>query len=63
MVREVQPGSPAHRAGLMAGDVITSVNRKPVGNIAALTAAMNTKAPQMLLHIRRGRGALFVLIE
>jgi len=35
-VLEVQPGSPAARTGLRKGDVITSVNRQPVPDVATL---------------------------
>ncbi|MGC1660764.1 MAG: trypsin-like peptidase domain-containing protein, partial [Candidatus Acidiferrales bacterium] len=36
VVEDVQPGSPADKAGIRAGDVITSVNRQPVHNGADL---------------------------
>ena len=63
VVKEVEPGSPAARAGLLPGDVITSVNRRQVDSLASLQAAANPKNEQVLLNIRRGGGAFFVLIQ
>ncbi len=34
VVVDVEPGSPAARAGIMAGDLITRVGRAPIGNVA-----------------------------
>jgi S1-C subfamily serine protease len=63
LVREVAPGSPAANAGLMPGDVVTSVNRRPVTNLEGFKALAGAKSGQVLLHLRRGRGALFLLIS
>ena len=45
------------------GDVITSVNRQNVKNMADLQKLAGANQQQLLLHVRRGRGALFLLIE
>jgi Do/DeqQ family serine protease len=63
LVREVAPGSPAANAGLMPGDVVTSVNRRPVTSLEGFKALAGAKSGQILLHLRRGRGALFLLIS
>jgi len=63
-VLTVKPGSPAWNAGLRKGDVITSVNQKPVrspGDIAA--AAKVAGKSVLLLNVRRGDGALFIAIQ
>lgn len=62
LVDNVESGSPAARAGLRKGDVITSVNRRAVTNTAEfqqLAAASNT----LLLNVQRGRGALFLILQ
>ncbi len=58
----VEPNSPAMRAGLEAGDVVTSINRQPVEDLDDLKRFANVKG-QMLLHVRRGGGALFILVR
>ncbi|GAA1602178.1 hypothetical protein GCM10009789_65430 [Kribbella sancticallisti] len=44
-VSEVTPGSPAQRAGLRTGDVITKINSQPVGSAEALIVAIRTHRP------------------
>lgn len=61
-VSRVDAGSPAQRAGLQVGDVITSINRKPVANLDDFRKLARAKG-RLLLHIRRGNGALFILIR
>jgi serine protease Do/serine protease DegQ len=61
-VQHVQPGSPAAQAGLRPGDIITSVNRHPVHNVSELRKQASN-AKQLLLHVRRGPGAMFILIQ
>jgi serine protease Do/serine protease DegQ len=63
LVKEVEPGSAAAEAGLMPGDVVTSVNRRPITSLDAFKALAGVKSGQVLLHLRRGRGALFLLIQ
>ncbi len=62
VVASVDPNSPAMRAGLEAGDVVTSINRQAVENIDDLKRHVNQKG-QMLLHVRRGNGAMFILVR
>ena len=62
VVQSVQSGSPAARAGLRQGDVILSVNRKPVATMEAFRDVAKGKG-QLLLHIRRGQGAMFLLLQ
>lgn len=63
VVSKIQPGSPAARHGLREGDIITSVNRKPVNDLGDFRKLANASQKQLLLHIRRGRGAMFLLIR
>lgn len=44
-VTGVQPGSPAARAGLAAGDLITSIDGQSISDNTALTTAMTGKRP------------------
>ncbi len=50
-VTEVEPGSPAAQRGLLAGDVITAVNRRQVQNL------------QQLREIAAGSNILFLLVR
>ena len=47
----VRPGTPAERAGLHAGDVITVVNTTPVGSAADLERALAASGPAGRLTI------------
>ncbi|GAB3678700.1 DegQ family serine endoprotease [Salinisphaera aquimarina] len=62
-VTDLQPGSPAARAGLRPGDVITSINRQAITDVSQLPKLAGPDTKQLLLHVRRGRGALFLLIR
>jgi len=62
-VQEVAPGSAAAHAGLRPNDVILSVNRQPVINVEQFTKLAGPKAGELLLHIQRGAGALFLIIR
>ena len=62
-VTEVEQGSPAWNAHLREGDVILSVNRRPVQTLKELQQIVGDKDSQILLNIQRGRTALFVLIQ
>jgi Do/DeqQ family serine protease len=61
LVASVEPGSPAAEF-LQPGDVITSVNRKAVASLDDLRARAAAQ-DQLLLNIRRGNGAFFVLVR
>ena len=62
VVAKIDPRSPAARTGLRQGDVIIGVNRRPVNSMddfAKLTAGKD----ELLLHLRRGESALFLIIQ
>lgn len=62
-VKQVRQASPAAMSGLRPGDVITSVNRHSVRNTKDLYKLATPDNRQILLHVRRGPGALFLLIQ
>jgi len=62
-VSRVQPGSPAASAGLRDGDIILSVNRRPVSTLGEFRKAVQASKGKLLLHVRRGNGAFFLLIQ
>ncbi len=41
LVVNVEPGAPAHKAGMLLGDVIITLDAKPVGDTAELLAALS----------------------
>ena len=51
LVREVRPGTPADKAGLKAGDVITKVEGKEVRNLADLRAQLREKSNQASVNM------------
>lgn len=63
VVKNVQRGSPAAQAGLRPNDVISSVNRHPISNVSQLHQYAGPDAKKLLLHVYRGQGALFLLIQ
>jgi serine protease Do len=53
---QVYPGSPAARAGLATGDVITSVNGQPVDDVDAVQLAVSVQPPLSQANIEYERG-------
>jgi S1-C subfamily serine protease len=62
-VLDIAPGSPAWHAGLRKGDIIVSANRTPVEDIDSLQKAIGSGRHGLLFNIRRGDGALFLVIR
>jgi serine protease Do len=62
VVTNVEPNSEAYRQGLRRGDVIQSVNRKPVASPQEFEAAVRS-GESVLLLVNRGGGSRFVVIE
>lgn len=63
LVLNVEQNSPAWGAGLRRGDIIVSANRQPIKTVADLRRAAKQSDDRLLLNLRRGDGALFLLIQ
>ncbi len=63
LVVEIAPGSPASRAGLMEGDIILSVNRRPVNTIEEMQAVVSGNPRALVMNILRNGRGLFLLIQ
>jgi len=62
LVSTLERGSPAWGNNIREGDIILSLNRRPVTSVADLDA-IDVSDEQLLLNIQRGRRALFILIR
>ncbi|MGD8873991.1 MAG: DegQ family serine endoprotease [Gammaproteobacteria bacterium] len=62
-VLEVERGSPAWSAGLRPGDVIVSINQEPIATPNEFRVAAQHHPNNLLLNIRRGSGALYIVIR
>jgi Zn-dependent M28 family amino/carboxypeptidase len=53
---DIQPGSPAEKAGLKAGDILVEFDGKPIGNLYDFTYALRAKKPgdEVLVKVMRG---------
>lgn len=63
VVRSVDPGSAAARAGLRPGDLLVRVNRKRVESPAEFARQLKKTKGDVLLQVRRGQGSLFILLN
>lgn len=63
LVAEVQNHSPAWLHGLRDGDVIVAVNRKAVGSISQLKAALEQAGPVILLDVVRDDTDIFIIVQ
>ncbi|HHS50196.1 MAG TPA: DegQ family serine endoprotease [candidate division Zixibacteria bacterium] len=65
IVKSVEPGSPADRAGIMPGDIVFEVNRSEVGKIDEFNRQLQ-KTPSgrpLLLLVGRGDGMMYVALN
>ncbi|WP_420466628.1 DegQ family serine endoprotease [Panacagrimonas sp.] len=63
LVQQVAPGSPAARTGLRPDDVVIAVNRQSIDSMAKFEELAGVKEGQLLLHVQRGDGALFLIVR
>jgi membrane-associated protease RseP (regulator of RpoE activity) len=65
LVAELVPGGPAEKSGVMAGDVVTAVNGKPVNNASELTRAVasSRSGDTLNLSVVRGGKAITVVVK
>lgn len=63
LVRNVAAGSPADKAGLKAGDVVTHVGKQPVTTPAAITAQLRAQTTSSVkLGVTRERSAIGIVV-
>lgn len=64
-VEAIVPNGPSERAGLMAGDIVVEVNRKPVRSLRDFDAALADSEPSevVLLRIRREQALRYVAVK
>jgi serine protease Do len=65
LVTNVEPGSPADRAGIVSGDVIREINRKPVKSVQDFEkiASQIKEQDHALLLINRKGASLFISVH
>ncbi|MDZ7372760.1 MAG: DegQ family serine endoprotease [candidate division KSB1 bacterium] len=65
VISEVEPGSPAARAGLRRGDLILEANRQKVSSAREFQSLVAELKPGdvLLLRVRRGENTFFAAIE
>ncbi|MCC6793650.1 MAG: DegQ family serine endoprotease [Candidatus Hydrogenedentes bacterium] len=64
LVTQVAPGSPAMRAGIGEGDLITEVNREPVSNLSEFQKAMKSgKNGTVLLRVQNEQGSRYTAVS
>jgi serine protease Do len=64
LVAQVTPGSSAEEAGLVAGDVIVEVDRRPARSAAEVGQALRAPgAATHLLRVQRGDAAIYVMLK
>lgn len=65
VIRSVQPGAPAAKAGVQSGDEIAAIDDRPMRNAADVVAAIDRKGvgQQLTLSIRRGKTRLDIRLK
>ena len=65
LVAGVLPGSPAERAGIRAGDLVTEANRRPIHSVEDLreAARRDDARAALLLRYERGDSVRYVAVD
>lgn len=63
LIKTVDPRGALARTGLQQGDVIVTVNRQPVETMDEFRKLAGPKSGELLLNVRRGSGAFFLLLK
>lgn len=63
VIAEIEKGSVAASVGLKPGDLIVSVNRREVTTLSEMEQAVRINQKALLLNIRRGNSALFLVLR
>ena len=63
IITEIQRGSRAWSAGLRKGDIITSVNHKPVTDLQVFLQLVDNNENTLLFRVIRGDAAAFLVIK
>jgi Do/DeqQ family serine protease len=63
VIKTLDPRGAAARAGLQQGDIIIAVNRQPVETMDQFRKLAGAKSGELLLQVRRGNGAFFLLLK
>ena len=63
IITDLKSGSAAFTAGLRKGDIIVSVNRQPIGSVNEAKYLIKRSRGRVLLNIRRGDDALFLVLR
>ena len=62
-VKGVEEGSRAARAGLVAGDLVVSINRRSVRTLEDLQRELSGSANQLLIQLQRGRSMFYLVLR
>jgi serine protease Do len=63
VITDLEPNSPAARAGLRPGDVLMEVNRRPVTNVREFQDAYGKARGNVLLLVHRRGNTQFIVVK